>query len=105
GAEPLLALPQGLFSCPAGRQVLDDPNGTSGPAIAVADQGGRDVHPDRLAVLADVPLVVRVDRHFSPEHPAEVLPVLLPVLGVGEVAGGEFQEFFGTVAGDLPELP
>ena len=97
GPVPLLAVAQGLLGAPALVDVLDRGHRSDGPTGGVADHRHVDVHPDRRAVLADVPFLQLIGCRLAPHDPLEQHPVTLPVVGVRDVRNVQREQLGGFV--------
>ncbi len=75
----------------------------NGLAFSVTHEPGRDIHPYRLAVLANVALVDAVARRLADEHPTQRLLARLQVLGMRQLQDRNAAQLLLGVSDELPE--
>ena len=75
----------------------------NGFAFGVTHEPGRDVHPDRLAVLADVALVDAIAWRLARKHPTQRVLARHEVLRVRQLQDRDPAQLLLGVTHELPE--
>ena len=104
GTETRFAAPQRRLHFLALPDVFRDPDRERRCARCIRNAEAVQLHPDRLAVPADIARLAANRGHESGPNPIDILAVRGEIVGVRDVLGAECKEVFTSPAGQFTEL-